>query len=71
MTFFVICWPFFDQNIPFSIKTNVPFFHQHFSLFHRPTSFKVAQRLHRTNLDDDWHDASDSTNGEWAKAHAL
>ena len=31
----------------------------------------MAQLLHRTQLDDDWHDASDSTNGEWAKAHAL
>ena len=56
--------PFFDQN--FSL-----FFIKNVSLFPRPTSFKVAQRLHRTHLDDDLHDASYSTNGESAKAHAL
>ena len=62
--------PFFDQKAPFSIKI-FPFFIKNVSLFQRPTSFKVAQRLHRTHLDDDLHDASYSTNGESAKAHAL
>ena len=70
---FCIFWPFFfDQKGPFFRSKKFPFFfHQHVSLFHGPTSFKVARRLHRTHLDDDWHDASYPTNGEWAKAHAL